>query len=141
MHPATLWSLAADAHTDELRRRAAETRRAEPAPSVERGRAAESVVIRLATPEDAPALARLEELDSKPLGDGAALVAEIGGRAVAALAVESGQRIADPFLFTADILRLLDVRAGQLRGDARSRRWIGRSLRALALVPRGERAA
>lgn len=70
-----------------------------------------SVVIRAARGSDAVALAGLAELDSAPPLAGPALVAEVEGRIVAALATGSGARIADPFAPTAPLLDLLETRA------------------------------
>ena len=69
------------------------------------------VVIRSARGADHPALVRLAALDSAPELTGPALVAEVGDRIVAALATQSGARIADPFAPTADVLDLLELRA------------------------------
>ena len=69
-----------------------------------------AVVIRSARESDLPALLDLAELDSAPALVGCSLVAEVDGRIVAARA-ESGARIADPFLPTAELLALLELRA------------------------------
>ena len=71
-----------------------------------------SIVIRPALPSDRRALTRLAELDSAPLLLGPVLVAEIDGSIVAARGVRSGAEIADPFVHTADVLRLLELHAG-----------------------------
>ena len=70
------------------------------------------VAIRPALPTDRRALSRLAELDSAPLLLGPVLVAEVGGRIVAARGIRSGAQIADPFVRTADLLRLLELHAG-----------------------------
>jgi hypothetical protein len=70
-----------------------------------------SINIRGALPSDRAALNRLAELDSAPAILGPALVAEVGGRIVAALGLRSGTRIADPFVPTADLLALLELHA------------------------------
>ena len=70
-----------------------------------------AVVIRAARSADRPALVRLAVLDSAPDLIGPVLVAEVGDRIVAALATESGARIADPFVPTAGVLALLELRA------------------------------
>lgn len=69
------------------------------------------VAIRPALPSDRRALNRLAELDSAPALMGPVIVAELGGRIVAALGLRSGARIADPFVPTADLLALLELRA------------------------------
>ena len=70
------------------------------------------IAIRPALPSDRSALTRLAELDSAPLLLGPVLVAEIGDRIVAAHGVRSGAQIADPFVHTTDLLRLLELHAG-----------------------------
>lgn len=73
------------------------------------------LVIRLASPEDEPAIARLSALDEHELPRGDRLIGELGGRIVAALDVRSGDAIADPFVFTSGVLELLGLRAAQVR--------------------------
>jgi hypothetical protein len=89
------------------------------------------VVIRTASPADAPALVRLGALDSNrsagellagAAADHAVLVAEVDGSLEAALALDGGLAIADPFRPSALDLQLLSIRARQLRGDTRRRR-------------------
>jgi hypothetical protein len=75
-----------------------------------------AVVIRSARGDDDTALARLAELDSARPLTGPALVAEAGGRIVAALDLSTDRTIADPFLPTLDLVALLEVRAARLRG-------------------------
>jgi len=74
-----------------------------------------SVLIRHAAPTDAREIARLAALDehSLPLGD--RLVGVLGGRVVAALEVDSGAAIADPFVPTEGVVELLGLRAAQVR--------------------------
>jgi hypothetical protein len=78
-----------------------------------------AVVIRAARGSDGAALENLARLDSqRPLG-GDVLIAEQDGALVAALA---GDRvIADPFRRTADVVDLLQLRAGGRRQDRRHR--------------------
>jgi hypothetical protein len=61
----------------------------------------QSPTIRIASPEDDGALRRLAELDSAAPLSGRVLLAERDGMAVAAIALESGTVIADPFEHTA----------------------------------------
>jgi len=82
---------------------------------------APSVLIRAARGSDGRALAALAELDSAEVPAGRLLVAEADGELVAALAPHSGARIANPFKPTADVVALLELRAGRTRA-ARSRR-------------------
>jgi len=74
-----------------------------------------TVVIRAARGSDGPALRRLAELDSRELPAGDLLVAETDHEVVAALAVDTGERVADPFRRTADVVDLLAYRARGLR--------------------------
>ena len=89
------------------------------------------VVIRAATPADAAALVRLGSLDSNraagelladAAADHAVLVAEVDGSIEAALALDGGLSVADPFRRSALDLQLLSIRARQLGGDAPRRR-------------------
>ncbi|HEX8100984.1 MAG TPA: hypothetical protein VF533_00085 [Solirubrobacteraceae bacterium] len=87
-----------------------------------------SLVIRSARGSDGAALDRLAALDSAPAIDGPALIAEMNGRVVAAVA-ESGARVADPFERTAGLLEMLELRAAQSRAERRSPRRSRRSRR------------
>jgi len=74
-----------------------------------------TVVIRAARGSDGPALRRLAELDSAELPAGELLVAETDDELVAALSVDTGERVADPFRHTADVVDLLSFRARRLK--------------------------
>jgi hypothetical protein len=76
---------------------------------------APTVVIRAARGSDGPALRRLAELDSRPVPAGEVLIAETGDEVVAALSLETGARVADPFRRTADVVDLLAYRARKLK--------------------------
>jgi hypothetical protein len=75
-----------------------------------------SVTLRLASDADADRLGTLAQLDSARVPAGEVLIAEIDGCLRAALALDSGEAIADPFHRTADLVALLRIRAGQLVG-------------------------
>src|SRR5436190_21113891 len=81
----------------------------------------ETIVIRPALPADDDTLRRLAALDSARPLTGRALVAESGGAVVAALDLDRGRAIADPFLPTADLVALLTAHAHR----GRARRAIG----------------
>jgi hypothetical protein len=85
---------------------------------------ANACTIRFATEDDADTLRRLAELDSQPQPRGRVLIAEDDHVPVAALAIESGRTVADPFRHTAMALALLRLRANALTsyGGAPSRR-------------------
>ncbi|HVF76989.1 MAG TPA: hypothetical protein VNA28_01730 [Solirubrobacteraceae bacterium] len=75
-----------------------------------------AVLIRPASIDDEPDIARLAALEERPeLAGGERLVGELGGRIVAALEVRSGRAVADPFVPTTAILELLGLRAAQVR--------------------------
>jgi hypothetical protein len=74
-----------------------------------------SVLIRAARGSDGPALRRLAALDSSPLPEGALLIAETDHEVIAALSMDTGAKVADPFRRTADVIDLLTFRAKRLR--------------------------
>jgi len=73
------------------------------------------VLIRHAAPTDARQIARLAALDERSLPLGERLVGVLEGRVVAALEVDSGTAIADPFVPTESVVELLGLRAAQVR--------------------------
>jgi hypothetical protein len=98
---------------------------------------AETLTIRMAVPADAPALSRLAQLDSAPVPTPAPmLMAEVGGELRAALPLDGGPAIADPFRRTAELVAILAERARQLTPPPprrAARRW--RPLRAPRPAP------
>jgi hypothetical protein len=124
-----LTKLLADAHIEDLRRNAGRfaTRRAAPAADRQsRPAHDEPITIRRATADDEPALAGLASLDSARIPAGAVLLAESRGKLTAALSLEDGAAIADPFRPTAGVVELLVTWAAQ---DARGRRMLLRRRR------------
>ena len=97
----------------------------------ERARRAEpDVRIRLATRSDADALAQLGTLAERPIPtDRDVLVAEVDGELRAALPVSAGERVADPFYATSDLVSLLSLRAAQLAPRSTRRESWRRALR------------
>jgi hypothetical protein len=73
--------------------------------------AMQTIVIRAARQDDAPALWRLAALDSAAALRGEVLVADVEGEILAALALADGRAVADPFRLTADLVELLRTRA------------------------------
>ena len=71
------------------------------------------LVIRLAVAADAASLRRLAHMDSARPLSGQALLAEQAGSVIAALSLDDGAVIADPFLPSADAVALLRLRATQ----------------------------
>jgi hypothetical protein len=99
---------------------------------------AETLTIRMAVSADATALSRLAQLDSAPPPEPVPmLVAEEGGELRAALPVDGGRAIADPFQRTAELVAILAERARQLAPSRRRAAWRWRPLRA----PRPARVA
>jgi hypothetical protein len=82
---------------------------AAPLPEVQR------VTVRLAESADFDAIVRLAALDSARVPEGELVLAELNGSIQAAVPVDGGNAIANPFVPTADIVKLLEVRARQLR--------------------------
>jgi hypothetical protein len=81
-----------------------------------------TLTIRRASSSDAGALHDLATLDSSAAPRGDVLVAEVGSELRAAVEVESGAAVADPFHPTADLVELLRFRADAVRGERRPER-------------------
>ena len=73
------------------------------------------LTIRPARPEDSRTLRDLAALDSARPLTGEALIAESNGSAIAAVELDSGRGVADPFVRSAQAIDLLRVRRAQLR--------------------------
>ena len=65
------------------------------------------LTLRIASADDAPAVRRLAQLDSSRSPSGRVLLAVVGSEPVAALGVETGTVVADPFRHTADLVAVL----------------------------------
>jgi hypothetical protein len=88
-----------------------------------------TLTIRRASDADGVALNRLAALDSARPPSGDVLIAEVGAELWAAIEVQSGAAIADPFRPSGELVELLRVRAEGMRGDTRrERRGFGRLL-------------
>src|SRR3954452_1173039 len=75
-----------------------------------------SFTVRPATAADEDPLRRLAALDSRPAIKGPVLVAEMQGAIVAAISVDSGRTIADPFIYTSELSAALrETRTRHLR--------------------------
>ena len=74
----------------------------------------DSVAVRLARAEDDEAIRRIASLDGKKAPAGRVLVAEADAELIAALAIDGGQAVADPFRWTSDVVALMEMRAAQL---------------------------
>ena len=97
---------------------------------------ATEVTIRFATAADTPAIERLAALDSAQVPDGDVVLAEVDGEVVALVPLSPGRAVADPFRPTAEIVRLLELRASQFRKELEAARKAGRR----AAAPRPLRA-
>jgi hypothetical protein len=78
-----------------------------------------SVTIRAAHGLDRPALRRVAQRDSRPVPEGELLVAKVDGELQAAIALATGEVIADPFRRTVELVRMLALRRSLLRGELR----------------------
>ena len=77
--------------------------------------------LRYATPDDAIALERLAELDSRRPPRGVVLLADVGGALWAAVSLDDGHLVADPFRPSGELAFLLAQRARDLRRAHRGR--------------------
>jgi hypothetical protein len=82
----------------------------------------DTVTIRRAGSQDGVALNLLAMLDSKRPLRGPVLVAESAGLVLAAISLEDGHVVADPFFPTADLVALLRARADRLDAPQVTRR-------------------
>jgi hypothetical protein len=81
-----------------------------------------AAVVRFARPDEAGTLRRLAQLDDAPELAGEVLVATIGADVVAAISLDGGRVVANPFVLTSDAVELLRRSATALAGRRR-RRW------------------
>ena len=103
--------------------------------------AAHGITVRRATPADEASVAYVAALDSAAPLSGEVLLATDHAGVVAALGLDDGRVVADPFARTDDVVALLRVRAEQLTRDrpsaARRRpQRHGRRRRAASAQPR-----
>jgi hypothetical protein len=92
----------------------------------------DTIIIRSSTPHDSAALASLAALDSAQPVHGRALVAEVDGTMRAALPLDGGRAIADPFAETAHLVELLRAHAAALEAAPASAAPHGRPALATA---------
>src|SRR4051794_41700405 len=90
------------------------------------------LVLRADRPTDEQALRRLAALDSVRPIKGRALVAEVDGRAVAAIGIDDRKVVADPFEHTADVVELLKIRADRFEPRAERKHGLRDRFRAVA---------
>jgi hypothetical protein len=91
------------------------------------GEATDALTIRMTMPADAPILVRLAQLDSAPPPEPVPmLVAEVAGELRAALPLNGGAAIANPFHRTADLVAMLAAHARRVEAPGTRparRRW------------------
>jgi hypothetical protein len=115
MHPEIERQMAAE-RVNDLRRAGAVTRLQEAMPHDARE---PEIVIRQARPADDLTLRTLAIADGADRPTGRTIVAEVDGSIVAALPLDGGEPVADPFRRTADLVALLEARAKQLAATCR----------------------
>src|SRR5688500_19016201 len=94
------------------------------------------ITIRTARPEDRAELARVAARDTHELPEGKLLVAKVGSNVRAAISLDDGTIIADPFHRTAELVAMLKIRAAAVPGARRGHfavRSRSRSSRPLSL--------
>jgi hypothetical protein len=115
-----LYFLNSEQHVRDLHREAEQVRRGRRNGNgrpVEASSLSHTVVIRVASSAQDPALEHLLQLDGhRDLNGSRVLVAEVEGEALAALPLDGGEPIADPFRPTAALVEMLRLRALQLSG-------------------------
>jgi hypothetical protein len=92
------------------------------------------LALRLARSADECPLQRLAALDEQPELSGEVLLAYLSGELVAAISIDDGRVIADPFVATSDAVSLLELRAHQLVGRAVRPKGVRRFVQALRLT-------
>jgi hypothetical protein len=115
MHPELLRQVAM-ARVADLRRDAVRYRRAREASFHAPQPVRAAISLRLSACRDE--LERLAALSERPLHDGDWLVAELDGVPVAAVSVEAGTTVYDPFKPTSQIVSLLELRRKQVLATA-----------------------
>ena len=78
----------------------------------------ENITIRVATAADQAAIRRLAVLDSAFPPTGEILLAEADNELWAAVSIDTGHAVADPFRPSGELVELLRLRTTRLRGEA-----------------------
>ena len=84
------------------------------------------IVLRRLAGDDADRLKQIAQLDSGRVPEGRLLGVEVEGQLLAAISLDTGESIADPFSRTAELRALLELRAAQLRRRENRRRPLRR---------------
>jgi hypothetical protein len=77
-----------------------------------------AIQIRLSNEGDRERIARLAELDSRRVPAGEAMLAFVDDELRAAVELDTGQAVADPFHPTVDLVEMLRMSAGQPNGSS-----------------------
>jgi hypothetical protein len=96
---------------------------------------ANTYVIRRATIDDEQALERLARLDTQRPLHGTVLIGEVDGRPAAAISLDDGRVIADPFEFTVQLRQVLRIRAASLSAHSRTPSLRARLRASIGTVP------
>jgi hypothetical protein len=88
----------------------------------------DQIELRLSRVSDDAGLADLALLSGQPLPFGRLVVALVDGRIVAAVPLGGGRPLADPFVKTLELVRLLELRAAQLREPEQHRSLLPRTI-------------
>ncbi|HEX6459860.1 MAG TPA: hypothetical protein VF032_13150 [Thermoleophilaceae bacterium] len=136
MNPFLSKELAAE-HIRDLRDAAGRANRGRADASSGEPESGTHITVRRFTARDIDGVQRLAALDEKPVPTGGVLVAAQAGELVAALPLDGGEALADPFKPTADAVALLHLRAKQLRAESNRPRIRWNRLH----MPRGRLAA
>ena len=83
-----------------------------------------TIALRLDRVADDRALARLAALEERRVPEGRLVIAELDGRLVAALPLDGGPALRDPFVRTAHLQHLLELRVAQLNYLPRPKRGL-----------------
>ncbi|HEY2600107.1 MAG TPA: hypothetical protein VGI67_01030 [Thermoleophilaceae bacterium] len=84
------------------------------------------MTVRLAEPADEAVLRTIAALDSRRYPAGQLLVGELNGSLQAAVPIAGGCAIANPFVRTAELVTMLELRAAQLRAQGVGAAELGR---------------
>lgn len=122
LHPEIMRFLA-DEHVEALRAEARSYRRTVAPRAVVDTR---DVELRLCKAADDWELEQLAVLAEQPVPHGRLVLAVVKGRIVAALPLNGGETLRDPFVRTQHLLPLLKLRAAQLRQPEPRRHWFPR---------------
>ena len=121
----SLNALAAAEHNADLRRDAKRwsASLAEPGASATTPASLPIVALRLAQPDESAIVRGLAALEDAPALSGPVLLAVVDGEAVAALSLDDGRIVANPFLHTEAAVGLLQLRARHLSVTRPRRRF------------------